>query len=278
MEHHTHISAEHRLLDLHLDELWRYRDLVWLLTKRSFVVTYKQTVLGPLWLLLSPLLTSIVYMVLFGNIAHLSTGGVPQLLFYLLGTALWSYFSTCVTANATTFVDNANLFGKVYFPRLAVPVSRMLGALIHLGIQMILVLGLIGYYTAAGAIRPTWELWPTIPLALLVMGGLGMGCGVVISSLTTRYRDLSVLVGFGVSLWMYLTPVVYPLESVTGPLRSLILANPVSAQMEYLRLALLGVGDVSAGWLAGSALVSCVILAIGVVVFTKVERTFMDTI
>ena len=278
MEHHTHISAEHRLLDLHLDELWRYRDLVWLLTKRSFVVTYKQTVLGPLWLLLSPLLTSIVYMVLFGNIAHLSTGGVPQLLFYLLSTALWSYFSTCVTANATTFVDNANLFGKVYFPRLAVPVSRMLGALIHLGIQMILVLGLIGYYTAAGAIRPTWELWPTIPLALLVMGGLGMGCGVVISSLTTRYRDLSVLVGFGVSLWMYLTPVVYPLESVTGPLRSLILANPVSAQMEYLRLALLGVGDVSAGWLAGSALVSCVILAIGVVVFTKVERTFMDTI
>ena len=278
MEHHTHISAEHRLLDLHLDELWRYRDLVWLLTKRSFVVTYKQTVLGPLWLLLSPLLTSIVYMVLFGNIAHLSTGGVPQLLFYLLSTALWSYFSTCVTANATTFVDNANLFGKVYFPRLAVPVSRMLGALIHLGIKMILVLGLIGYYTAAGAIRPTWELWPTIPLALLVMGGLGMGCGVVISSLTTRYRDLSVLVGFGVSLWMYLTPVVYPLESVTGPLRSLILANPVSAQMEYLRLALLGVGDVSAGWLAGSALVSCVILAIGVVVFTKVERTFMDTI
>ena len=278
MEHHTHISAEHRLLDLHLDELWRYRDLVWLLTKRSFVVTYKQTVLGPLWLLLSPLLTSIVYMVLFGNIAHLSTGGVPQLLFYLLSTALWSYFSTCVTANATTFVDNANLFGKVCFPRLAVPVSRMLGALIHLGIQMILVLGLIGYYTAAGAIRPTWELWPTIPLALLVMGGLGMGCGVVISSLTTRYRDLSVLVGFGVSLWMYLTPVVYPLESVTGPLRSLILANPVSAQMEYLRLALLGVGDVSAGWLAGSALVSCVILAIGVVVFTKVERTFMDTI
>ena len=200
MAHHTHISANHRLLDLHLDELWRYRDLVWLLTRRSFVVTYKQTVLGPLWLLLSPLLTSLVYVVLFGNIARLSTVGVPQLLFYLLGTALWTYFSTCVTANATTFVDNANLFGKVYFPRLAVPVSRVLGALIHLGIQMLLVLVLIAYYAATGAVHPAWALWPTVPLALLVLGCLGMGFGIVISSLTTRYRDLSVLVGFGVSL------------------------------------------------------------------------------
>lgn len=278
MASYIHISAEHRLLDLHLDELWRYRDLVWLLTRRSFVVTYKQTVLGPLWLLLNPLLTSVIYVVVFGNIAKLSTDGTPQLLFYLLGTALWTYFSTCVTTNASTFVDNANLFGKVYFPRLAVPVSRVLGALIHLGIQMLMVLALVGYYVAVGLIHPRWELWPTIPLALLVLGGLGMGFGIVISSLTTRYRDLNVLVGFSVTLWMYVTPVVYPLGSVAGPLRWLILANPASAPMEYLRHALLGVGGVSAGHLAISVGVAAVVLFAGMVVFTKVERTFMDTI
>ena len=278
MTTHTHISAEHRLLDLNLDELWRYRDLVWLLTRRSFVVTYKQTILGPLWLLLSPLLTSIVYVVLFGNIARLSTDGVPQLLFYLLGTALWTYFSTCVVANATTFIDNANLFGKVYFPRLAVPVSRVLGALIHLGIQMLMVLALIAFYAAVGVVHPRWELWPSIPLALLLLGGLGMGCGIILSRLTTRYRDLNVLVGFGVSLWMYVTPVVYPLDSVMGPLRWLILANPATAPMEYLRSVLLGVGGVKAGQLMASAVVASVVLFVGMVVFTKVERTFMDTI
>lgn len=276
--HHTHIGSGHRLLDLNLGELWRYRDLVWLLTRRSFVVTYKQTILGPLWLLLSPLLTSLAYVVLFGNIARLSTDGAPQLLFYLLGTAAWTYFSTCVTTNATTFIDNAHLFGKVWFPRLAVPVSRVLGALIHLGIQMLLVLVLVACYTATGAIRPHWALWPTVPVVLALLGALGMGCGILISSLTTRYRDLNVLVGFGVSLWMYVTPVVYPLDGVSESLRWAILANPASAPMECLRSAILGTGGVSATHMAYAAVVSVAVLFWGMVVFTKVERTFMDTI
>lgn len=276
--HHTHINSSHKLLDLHLDELWRYRDLVWLLTRRSFVVTYAQTILGPLWLLLSPLLTSVIYVVLFGRIAGLSTNGVPQMLFYLLGTALWNYFSSCVTANATTFVDNANLFGKVYFPRLAVPVSQVLGALVRLGIQLLLVATLLVYYVAVGAVAPRWELWPTVPVTLLQLGALGMGCGIIVSSLTTRYRDLKVLVGFGVSLWMYVTPVVYPLSSVPDSLRWLVAANPVAAPMEYLRLALLGVGDVTMGDLALSLLAACAVAFTGTIIFSKVERTFMDTI
>lgn len=276
--HHTHISSSHQLLDLHLDELWRYRDLVWLLTRRSFVVTYTQTVLGPLWLVLNPLMTSVIYVVLFGHIAHLSTNGVPQLLFYLLGTALWNYFSSCVTANATTFVDNANLFGKVYFPRLAVPISQVLGALIRLGIQLLLVGALLVYYVAVGAVGPRWELWLFVPLMLLQLGALGMGCGIIVSSLTTRYRDLKVLVSFGVNLWMYVTPVVYPLSSVPDSLRWLVLLNPVTPSMEYLRLAILGVGDVTVAQLALSMASACAVLFVGMVVFTKVERTFMDTI
>ena len=276
--HHTHISSTHRLLDLHLDELWRYRDLIWLLTRRSFVVTYTQTILGPLWLVLNPLLTSAIYVVLFGRIAGLSTGGVPQLLFYLLGTALWTYFSSCVTANASTFVDNANLFGKVYFPRLAVPISQVLGALIRLGIQLLLVGALLAYYVVIGAVSPRWELWAAVPVMLLQLGALGMGCGIIVSSLTTRYRDLKVLVGFGVSLWMYITPVVYPLSSVPESLRWLVSINPVTTPMECLRLALLGVGNVAMGDLVLSVAVACAVIFAGMVIFTKVERTFMDTI
>ena len=278
MAYHTHISSEHRLLDLNLGELWRYRDLVWLLTMRSFVVTYKQTILGPLWLLLNPLLTSLACVVLFGNIARLSTDGAPQLPFYLIGTALWTYFSSCVTANATTFVDNANLFGKVWFPRLAVPVSRVLEALVHLGIQLLLVLAVVGWHAAKGAVSPRWALWPTVPLALLALEALGMGCGILVSSLTTRYRDLGVLVGFGVTLWMYVTPVVYPLAGVPGRLRPLILANPASAPIEHVRSTLLGVGGASVAQLAASGVASLAVLAAGMVVFTRVERTFMDTV
>ena len=275
---HTHISADHDLFDLKLKEVWRYRDLVYLFTKRSFVVTYKQTILGPLWLFINPLLTSIVYVVLFGNIAKISTDGVPQLLFYLTGTALWTFFSDCVSKNADTFTGNANLFGKVYFPRLVSPISVVLGGVVRFGIQMLLVLALLAYYAAVGLVHPHWGAWLLIPLVLLQLGVLGMGVGIIISSLTTKYRDLSVLVSFGVTLWMYATPVVYPLSAVEGPMRGVLLANPVSAPMELFRWAVLGAGSVSPGHLALSLAITVLAALAGIVIFNKVERTFMDTV
>lgn len=275
---HVRIDASVGAFDLRLSELWDYRELVLLLTRRSFVVTYKQTILGPLWLLISPLLTSVAYVVVFGRIAGLSTEGVPKLLFYLLGTAAWGYFASCVTKNATTFVDNAQLFGKVWFPRLAVPVSQVLSALVRLAIQFAMVLVLVVYYVARGMLAPRWELWPLVLVALLQLGLLGMGCGVVVSALTTRYRDLAVLVDFGVTLWMYATPVVYPLAEVPDALRLIALANPATAPVEWLRHAILGVGGVPAHALAWSWAVTLIVAVAGVAIFNRVERTFVDTV
>jgi len=275
---HVHITAENRLFDLRLRELWQYRDLVWLFTQRSFVVTYKQTVLGPLWLFLNPLLTSLMQVVLFGNIARLSTDGLPQLLFYLTGNAVWNFFSTCLNHNAFTFLNNAHLFGKVYFPRLVIPASSILGNLLRFGIQFSLVLALLIWYLLRGMVSPCWAFWPLLPLILLQLGLLGAGFGIIVSSLTTKYRDLSVLVGFGVTLWMYATPVVYPLSTVSGALRTLLLLNPVSAPVELFRRAVLGVGTVSLPHLALSWAVTLLIALGGIVIFNRVERTFMDTV
>ena len=275
---HVHITAEHRLLDLRLRELWQYRDLIWLFTRRSFVVTYKQTILGPLWLILNPLLTSLMHVVLFGNIARLSTDGLPQLLFYLCGNAMWSFFSSCLTQNASTFLSNAHLFGKVYFPRLVIPAANILGNFLRFCIQMGLVLLLLLWYLFQGSVRPNWMFWPLLPLILLQLGLLSTGFGIIISSLTTKYRDLQVLVSFGVSLWMYATPVVYPLSSVSGPLRSLLLLNPVSAPMELFRYAVLGAGTVTLPFLGLSWAITLAVTFFGVVIFSKVERTFMDTV
>ena len=275
---HVHITAEHRLLDLRLRELWQYRDLIWLFTRRSFVVTYKQTILGPLWLILNPLLTSLMHVVLFGNIARLSTDGLPQLLFYLCGNAMWNFFSNCLTQNASTFLSNAHLFGKVYFPRLVIPAANILGNFLRFCIQMGLVLLLLLWYLFQGSVRPNWMFWPLLPLILLQLGLLSTGFGIIISSLTTKYRDLQVLVSFGVSLWMYATPVVYPLSSVSGPLRSLLLLNPVSAPMELFRYAVLGAGTVTLPFLGLSWAITLAVTFFGVVIFSKVERTFMDTV
>lgn len=276
--YHVHFDAAPARFGAGLAELWRYRELIWLFTKRNFVVTYKQTILGPLWLVVSPMLTSVAYLVLFGRIAGLSTDGVPQLLFYLTGTAFWTFFAACLTRNAHTFVTNAGLFGKVWFPRLIVPLSEVLGALIRLGIQFVLVLALLGYYVASGALRPAWVLWPTLPVALILLAALGMGCGILISSLTTRYRDLAVLVEFGVSLWMYATPVVYPLSSVDGPLRTLLLINPATALFEWIRSALFGVGGVEWPWVAYSAAICIIVALLGTRIFARVERSFVDTV
>ncbi|MDO4803703.1 MAG: ABC transporter permease [Lachnospiraceae bacterium] len=275
---HTHISAKHRLLDLHLKEVWQYRGLIWLFTKRSFVVAYTQTILGPLWLVIAPLLTSVVHVVLFGNIAKLGTDGVPQLLFYLTGNALWGYFSACVTKCSATFTGNAGLFGKVYFPRLVVPLSDVLGNALRFCIQMLPALALLVYYRIHGMLRPRFSAIWIVPALLVLLGLMGMGLGIIISSLTTKYRDLSVLVGFGMSLWMYATPVVYPLSTLSGAIRELVLLNPVTQPMELFRWALLGVGSVSPSRLVYSLWVTVVLVFGGIMVFNRVERTFLDTV
>lgn len=277
--YHAHISSSHRLLDLKLKEVWQYRDLILLFTKRSFVLRYKQTILGPAWVFLNPLFSSIVYSIVFGGIAGIGTEGVPSLLFYLCSNALWQFFSFCVVSNARTFTENANVFGKVYFPRLTMPVSNMLSAVIQFGVQMILVLVFLGYYVIRGAVLPNWGAWLLIPVVLLHLGMLGMGCGIIVSSLTTKYRDLAVLVDFAMQLWMYATPIVYPLSTLSdGGLRNILLVNPVTAPTELLRYAVLGQGTVMPGVLALSCGMTIAVLFIGIVIFNKVEKTFMDTV
>lgn len=277
--YHTHITSKHRLLELNLKEVWQYRDLIWLFTKRNFTVTYKQTILGPAWLFLNPLISSIIYAFVFGGIAGIGTDNVPSILFYMCGNAIWIFFSTCVTKNATTFTANANVFGKVYFPRLTIPVSNMLSSAIQFGIQMLLVLALLVYYIAAGAVHPNWVAWLAIPFALLHLGLLGLGCGIVISSLTTKYRDLSILVTFGVQLWMYITPIVYPMSQLNnGIIKNILMINPVTAPVEVLRYAILGQGTVMPQYLLLSACITIVVLLFGIMIFNKVEKTFMDTV
>lgn len=275
----TYICAKEKPLDLKLHEVWEYRDLIFLFTRRNFATLYKQTILGPLWLFVNPILTAVMNMVVFGGIAKLGTDGVPKLLFYLSSTAIWSYFASCVTGNASTFTGNAGLFGKVYFPRLTVPLSNILSNSIRFGIQMVLVLGLLVSYAVVGTMGIHPLRWLLIPIILLVLGLLGMGIGILISSLTTKYRDLSGLVGFGVGLWMYATPVVYPLSELEqGMLRSLILLNPVTPLVELYRYCLLGVGTLLPAQLAGSVVITLLVLLVGIAVFNRVERTFMDTV
>jgi lipopolysaccharide transport system permease protein len=219
-------------------------------------------------------------MVVFGGIAGLSTDGIPQMLFYLFGTAFWGYFSSCLTNNSGTFVSNSGLFGKVYFPRLTVPISNVCTAIIRLGIQMSLVVVLLIYYIFKGVVTPHWVGWLFIPAEIAHLGLLGMGLGVIISSLTTKYRDLNVLVSFAVHLWMYATPVVYPLSQLSqgGSLRQIMLLNPVTMPMEVLRWAVLGEGAVDIRYLVYSWIVTVIIVLAGIVIFNKVEKTFMDTV
>ena len=278
--YHTHISTSHRWLDLDFREVFHYRDLIWLFTKRSFTVSYKQTVLGPAWLFLNPLLSSLIYTVVFGQIAGLSTDGVPRILFYLCGTAIWGFFSSSLNSNSGTFLNNAGLFGKVYFPRLTVPISNMLTAAIRFGIQMLLVLIFLLYFVLTGAVTPHYWAWLLLPLILLHLGLLGMGLGMIVSSLTTKYRDLTVLVGFGMTLWMYGTPVVYPLSQLSGNplLEKLLLWNPVTMPIELFRYAFLGVGTVCPVYYLWSVAFTLLVTFLGLLIFKRVERTFIDTV
>lgn len=277
--YHTHISSRHRWLELNLKEVWRYRDLIALFTKRDFVVSYKQTILGPAWIFLTPLFSSIVQAFVFGGIAGIGTEGVPTLLFYLCGNAVWAFFAACLTNNANTFTANAYVFGKVYFPRLTTPISNVISSIIRFCIQMILVLVFLFYFLFQGRVSPNWGWWLMIPVELVHLGVLGMGCGIIISSLTTKYRDLTVLVEFGVQAWMYLTPVVYPLSTLAdGWMKNLLMVNPVTTSIEMMRYAILGQGSLHFGYYALSWCITLLVAVLGIMIFNKVERTFMDTV
>lgn len=278
-QYYTHITSDHRWFELNLKEVWKYRDLIILFTKRNFVVRYKQTILGPAWLFINPIISSLIYTFIFGGIAGIGTEGVPQLLFYMSGNAIWTFFSSCVTRNATTFTSNANVFGKVYFPRLTTPISNMLTSGIEFGIQMLMVFVFLVYYLCIGAIHPNWLTWLLVPAVLLHLGMMGLGVGIIISSFTTKYRDLSILVGFGIQLWMYITPVVYPLSQAGDSIfKTLLLINPVTAPVEVFRYAFLGQGTIVPGALLWSWVFTLVVIVFGIMVFNHVEKTFMDTV
>lgn len=278
-EQWTEIIRPHGpLVDLKFRELWAYRDLILLFVRRDFVAQYKQTILGPAWHFVQPLFTTIVFTIVFGKIARIPTDGAPPFLFYMAGTVIWSYFATTLNGTAHTFVRNANIFGKVYFPRLVMPLSVTISGLISFGIQSAFFLILLGWFIVTGAgLRPNaWVL--ATPVLVLMMAMLGLGLGIIVSALTTRYRDLAVLVGFGVQLLMFASPVVYPLSVLPEPYHSWMALNPNAPILEAFRYAYLGSGSVSLAQLALSAAVSSAILIVGVALFNRVERTFMDTV
>jgi len=276
---HTHITSKHRLFSLNLKEVWRYRDLIVLFTKRSFTVTYKQTILGPAWLFLNPLISSLIHAFVFGGIAGIGTDGVPTILFYFTSNAIWTFFSTCLTKNASTFTANAGVFGKVYFPRLTTPISNVLSSLISFAIQFVMIFAFLAYFLIRGDVSPNWLAWLAVPLELIQLGLLGMGLGIIISSMTTKYRDLTVLVGFGVQLFMYVTPIVYPMSQIPyGWMQTILRINPVTAPTEVIRYAILGQGEIMPFYLAISWVVTFFVLIIGIMIFNKVEKTFMDTV
>lgn len=277
--YYIHISSKQRFMNLNLKEVWKYRDLITLFTQRTFALTYKQTVLGPVWIFLNPLISSLIYAFVFGRIAGISTEGVPQILFYLCSNAIWIFFSSCVTKNASTFTANAQVFGKVYFPRLTIPVSNVLASAIQFAVQMIMVILFLLYYVLTDQVHPHWEAWLLIPLVLLHLGILGLGCGIVISSLTTKYRDLAILVNFGVQLWMYITPIVYPMSQLgNGVMKTILCLNPVTASVEVFRYAVLGQGEVMPAYIMLSWMVAILVVCIGILIFNRIEKTFMDTV
>lgn len=273
------IEPQRGWLDLHLGELWCYKDLVMLFVRRDFVAVYKQTILGPLWYLIQPLMTTIIFTFIFGNIAKLPTDGLPQFLFYMSGTVVWAYFADCLNKTSNTFVENAGLFGKVYFPRLAVPVSILISNLIAFAIQFGFFILFIIYFAARGMpLQPNW-LWIALtPVLVLMMAGLGLGFGIIVSSLTTKYRDLRFLVTFGVQLLMYATPVIYPVSSIPAQFRWIILANPMTPIVEAFRYTYLGAGTLDPAQLLYSFGLMVAVVLLSSLIFNRVEQTFMDTV
>lgn len=273
------IRPHEKLWKVDLGEIWAYRDLIELFVKRNIVVVYKQTILGPIWYLIQPVLTVIMNMVVFGGIAHMSTDGVPQALFYLAGNVCWFYFSDCLNQTSNTFLANQAIFGKVYFPRMVVPISTVISNLLRFGVQLGLFIAVYLYFLISGTdVCPNWTIL-TVPILIVMIAGLSLGFGILISSMTTKYRDFTVLFSFIVSLWMYATPIVYPLSMVTNDkLRTLLMLNPMTSIIEAFKYATLGQGYFSWGALGYSFAFMTVLLVWGIVVFNKVQRSFMDTV
>lgn len=274
----TVVSAKRGLFNLNLKELWKYRDLVILFVKRDLKNVYKQTVLGPLWIVINPFLSTFVFTVIFGIIANISTDGIPQFLFYMSGNILWSFFSSCFNRASSTFLSNARIFGKVYFPRLVMPLSGIIYNSITFLVQFVMLAILVAVYALTGAnVHPNLIVL-ALPILLIHIAFLGTGTGLIISSLTTKYRDLNVLVSFGLTLWMYLTPVVYPVSQIPESFRFIMLLNPVAPIMETFRYAFLGSGSFEWFFLLISAAVTAVLLILGMIVFNQVEKNFIDTV
>lgn len=275
----TLIEPKTSLLSVDFKEIWRYRDLFSMFVKRDIITQYKQTILGPAWFFIQPLLTMVMYMIVFGGIAGISTDGLPQALFYLAGILCWQYFADCLNKTSSTFTTNQNIFGKVYFPRLIVPLATVSSNLVRLFIQLFLFLVVYVYYLIVGVdVAPNWYAL-LFPVLVLMLAGLALGFGIIISSMTTKYRDLTILFTFVVQLWMYATPIIYPLSTITNEtVRTVMLLNPITSIVETFKYGALGIGSFSWGALGYSFGFMVVLLAVGIVVFNKVQRSFMDTV
>ena len=263
--------------DLDLEGLWKYRDLILLFVKRNFIAQYKQTILGPAWAIIQPMLTTVIFTVVFGSMAGLSADGVPSFLFYMSGTITWTYFSSCLTKTADTFTGNARIFGKVYFPRLVMPISTVLTNLIAFSIQFAMFLGFLAFYIVRGEVHPSIYIL-LLPLLVVQMAMLALGSGIIISALTTKYRDLKMLISFGVQLWMYGTPVAYDIRIVPQKLLGMYMLNPMTPIINSFRKAFLGIGVFQPRYYLCGWGVTLVILFVGVILFNQVEKTFMDTV
>ena len=279
----TIIRPRRGWFDIDLRDLMKYRDLILLMVKRNFTVLYKQTILGPAWVVIQPLLTTLVFTVIFGRVAGLPTDGMPKFLFYMGGNVCWSYFSSCLVNTSNTFVKNSDLFGKVYFPRLCVPFATIITELINFFVQFVLFLLVVAWYAIkpGSPVSPNWRLIALTPFLLIQLGLLGLGFGIIVSALTTKYRDLAMLVSFGVHLWMYATPVTYSTSMIAEKfpgMMGLYMLNPITPVIEMFRAAYLGTAVYSYGYNLQSLIVTAVVFVIGVVLFSRIEKTFMDTV
>ncbi len=271
------IESKSSIFDLRLKELWHYRDLLVMFVRRDFITVYKQTILGPLWFFIQPILTTITFTVIFGNIAQISTDGAPKLVFYMAGITVWNYFSTCLTSVSGVFNSNAGIFGKVYFPRLIMPLTIVISNLMKFLVQYCMFLIFVMYFYFQQKIQP--NIWVFItPLIILLMAIISMGIGLILSSMTTKYRDLNQLISFGIQLFMYATPVIYPSSSIPQDYAWLVDLNPLVSLFDYMRYAYLGVGHFNLSSLLYPTSFSLVVLTLGVMVFNKVQKTFMDTV
>lgn len=274
----TVIEPKNKLLDLKLKEVWDYRDLVMLFVRRTFVAQYKQTILGPAWAIIQPLFTTVIFTFVFGNLAGLAPSGVPTFIFYLCGSIAWTYFSGCLTATSTTFTANSSIMGKVYFPRLVMPISTVISQLIAFAIQSVFFIAFLIYYYVIGAdVHPNVYMLLT-PVLILQLALLGLGFGIIISALTTKYRDLAMVVGFGTQIWMYLTPVAYDIGIIPERLMDIYMLNPVTPVICMLRYAFLGIGELQLEYYTMSWVVTILVVFVGILMFNRVEKTFMDTV